>query len=362
MNRCSKVVIGLGFGDEGKGRVVDSLCHPYQKQLVVRFSGGQQAGHTVQSNGFKHTFSNFGSGTLQKVPTYWSRHCSFDPVGFVNELGILVKNGHSPVIYIDNRCPVTTPYEKALGRMLSAEHGTCGVGVGQTFEREAKFHSILVGDLRFPWVLKIKLRLLANIYKQHGLALPEESFQEFLEICDRVICYMDSHLVDEFPDGFEQHIFEGSQGLLLDQNIGFFPHVTRSNTGTTNIPGLLSRDHGLILVTRSYQTRHGNGPMSNTDIEHRIPPNPHEINVKNEWQGDFRVSLLDLDLLRYGISRDSYIRDCTNKSLAITCLDQMKGNYRYTKGGKIISCENEMDFADSIGEYLGIKKVVRFSM
>ena len=103
-----KAVIGLCFGDEGKGRVVDFLDH----SLTIRFSGGQQAGHGVIRNGEKHTFSNFGSSTLKGIPTYWSKFCTVDPVGMIRELNELMKINVNPLIYIDGDSPITTPYDK----------------------------------------------------------------------------------------------------------------------------------------------------------------------------------------------------------------------------------------------------------
>ena len=92
-------VIGLGFGDEGKGLTVNHLANKLDNPLVIRYSGGQQAGHTVIKDGYKHTFSNFGSGTLSGAPTYWSKYCSFDPVGFAKEYNKLKNDGYDPVIF-----------------------------------------------------------------------------------------------------------------------------------------------------------------------------------------------------------------------------------------------------------------------
>ncbi len=108
-------VIGLGFGDEGKGMVTSSLATYYNNPMIVRYSGGHQAGHTVEFAGIKHTFVNFGSGTLFGCPTYWSKHCTFEPVGFLNELAVLVEKLEEKFedikVYVHNDCPVTTPYD-----------------------------------------------------------------------------------------------------------------------------------------------------------------------------------------------------------------------------------------------------------
>lgn len=92
-NLMRKAVIGLGFGDEGKGITTDYLCSKTKNPLVVRFCGGSQVGHTVVHNGIRHVFSSFGSGTLRGVPTYWSHKCALDPIGMLNELDVLKEKG-----------------------------------------------------------------------------------------------------------------------------------------------------------------------------------------------------------------------------------------------------------------------------
>jgi adenylosuccinate synthase len=93
-----KAVIGLGFGDEGKGMFTDYLCSQLPDAMVVRFSGGHQAGHTVEYKNKRHVFANFGSGSLRGNPTYWSKHCTVEPLGLFNELDILNRRGVLPSI------------------------------------------------------------------------------------------------------------------------------------------------------------------------------------------------------------------------------------------------------------------------
>ena len=136
----TKVVLGLGFGDEGKGLVTDYLCPQHDDTLVVRFSGGHQSGHTVVSkDGKKHTFAQFGSGTLRGVPTFWSKECTIHPAGMIKEYEALKKLGVDPVIFIDPLAPLTTFYDvfynKALEISRKKAHGSCGVGFGATIER-----------------------------------------------------------------------------------------------------------------------------------------------------------------------------------------------------------------------------------
>ena len=278
----SQAVIGCCFGDEGKGKVVSYLCSQSEikRPLVIRYCGGHQAGHhVVIDDKCDHVFSNFGSGTLQGVDTYWSEYCTVDPVGIINELIELKSKLISPYLYINENCPITTPYEKIANVKADklSGHGSVGVGVGQTFQREEDHYSLTVSDLFHPKVLRIKLELLRKYYHIENIDynnIYEESIYNFKRSCEKII---DSYYIKitnainvKMYDNF---IFEGGQGLLLDQNFGFFPHVTRSNTGTKNILKM-GFSPEIFLVTRAYLTRHGNGPLTNENIHHSIKDNP----------------------------------------------------------------------------------------
>jgi adenylosuccinate synthase len=350
----NKAVIGLGFGDEGKGLFTDYLCSQSLNPLVVRFSGGQQAGHTVVSNGIRHVFSNFGAGTLKGAPSYFSRFCTIDPIGIVNELSVLLDKGIKPLLFIDANCPVTTPYDVRYNQNNN-KHGSCGVGVGDTINREEHYYSLTFVDLFYPWVLKTKLNLIQQFY--YGFA--DIDLSDFLECCDIIthsIYIQNSH---SFPEkNYSDIIFEGSQGLLLDKNYGFFPHVTRSNTGTQNILSLLGHQNlEVYLITRAYQTRHGDGSLSNESLPHNICKNPNETNVTNQYQGALRYALLDVSLLEYAINKDDYIRTTKNKALVMTCLDQIKNEYRFTYQNTIVYCKNESEFISKIAAILKIETV-----
>jgi len=341
-------VIGLGFGDEGKGLVTNYLCLQNPNSLNVRYSGGQQAGHTVVKDDIRHVFSTFGSGSLNSIPTHLYKTCTFDPEGALAELKILNAKGCNPVLSIDPDCPITTPYEKLHGRFYYKEFGTCGCGVGSTWEREENFYSLKARDLEFPSIFKIKLELLKKYYKRNI------NLDDFIKYCFEI--EESIKIIDFFDNNwwYKNVIFEGSQGILLDKNIGFFPHVTWSNTGLQGIPDDVNN---IYFVTRAYQTRHGNGPMTNENIPHKIIENPLETNITNEYQGNFRKSLLDLDLLEYSLSTQiQYLSKARNINLVITCLDQIKNDLRFTYEGKIIQCESINDFITKVFTILRIEK------
>ncbi|MGR8935054.1 MAG: adenylosuccinate synthetase [Gammaproteobacteria bacterium] len=349
-----RAVIGFGFGDEGKGLFTDYLCAHSEAPLVIRFSGGQQAGHTVASSGIRHVFSNFGAGTLRNAPSYFAPFCTIDPIAIVNELTVLLHKGVKPQLYIDVDCPVTTPYDVLYNRMNN-HHGSCGVGVGATLLREERFYSLTYGDLFYPWVLGTKLELIAGYYPNlRGVAL-----SRFMECCDIITHCEYIHKASHIPSGpFSDYIFEGSQGLLLDARYGFFPHVTRGNTGSQNILKLLGgKTFSCYLVTRAYQTRHGLGPMSNENLPHNISENPEETNQSNDFQGPFRRTLLDVSLLEYALQKDAYIANCADKHLVITCLDHIKNEYRFTYRGELVYCRNEDEFVEQISGLLNIRHI-----
>ncbi|XCN72385.1 MAG: adenylosuccinate synthetase [Candidatus Electrothrix aestuarii] len=356
-----KAVIGAGFGDEGKGMFTDYLCRNAEHPLVIRFSGGQQAGHTVVHKGIRHVFSNFGSGTLRGAPSYFAKFCTIDPVGIINELDALLEKGVEPLLFIDAECPVTTPYDIRYNQQ-NHPHGSCGVGVGATFNREEHFYSLTFADLFYPWVLETRLQLIRDFYREYITDADDVEVDDFLHCCSVITRSPWVRISRGLPPGesgeFSDYIYEGSQGLLLDQHYGFFPYVTRAHTGTKNILALcMAEKLDIYLVTRAYQTRHGDGPMSNEGLPHTIQQNPLETNVRNHFQGKFRRSLLDLSLLEYAIQRDKLIFSASDKKFVITCLDHIRDDHQFTLQGQIFHFKNESEFIERIARHLRIKTV-----
>ena len=352
----NEAVIGLGFGDEGKGLVTDFYASENPGSTVIRYSGGQQAGHQVAlSDGSNHVFSNFGSGTLRGCKTYWYKTCTIDPIGIMNELDVLLAKGHKPKLIIDPRCPITTPYEikKNITDEAINGHGSCGLGINATWQREEKFYSLIAGDLLNSVVFNIKLEQLRKYYPTVVL------MNSFLIACNELL-QSPYVTILKYGDKFNSNkvvIFEGSQGILLDQYDGFFPNVTRSNTGVTNIIEITT-DIRFNFVTRAYQTRHGNGPMTNENIPHNIKVNPNETNKLHAHQGIFRRSILDLNLLKYALDRQTPYSYKKDTRLFITCLDHIENEWKFTIDGKLIEYKSEENFISAIGKYLNIENIL----
>jgi len=332
----AKIVVGSIWGDEGKGITTDFLCRkkPYDT-MVVRFSGGQQAGHNVKIDGVSHVHSNFGSGTLRGAPSYFSHHCTIYPVTMFREAFELSEK-HIPIEhYIHPLVNVTTPADVAWNRLTAPEtnHGSCGIGVGATMKRNIESPYKVYGvDLNHIDSLKQKVTSVYRYYKDKlhldfpRLKILEEIYNEeskyFWKYVEKINFEVRPY---SFLKEYEDIVFEGSQGILLDMDHGIFPHVTYANTTSKNAISI-ARDLGIedieiFYVTRCYQTRHGEGWMSNQD-EIELINTEDEINKFNEWQKDFKVTEIDYDLLNQSFEIDNIYSEGLPKNLVVTCLDQ----------------------------------------
>ncbi len=365
MDRTAQVVIGAQFGDEGKGRITDAHVTAGGARLVVRFNGGAQAGHTVVTpEGRRHVFGHVGSGALAVVPTYLSRFFVCNPLLFLREQAALAGLGTQPVVMVDARSPVTTPYDMLINQWLeqargTARHGSCGVGFGETLERQRSHHALTVADLADAATLTQRLDALRRDYLPARLArlgcaalLAEPDKAALLQadtLLERFVTdarrFLDSVSVMPLSVAARgRHLlFEGAQGLLLDQTRGFFPHVTRSHTGLRNVL-MLAFELGLKrlevdYVSRVYLTRHGAGPLPG-----ELPGPPYAgisdpTNQPNPYQGSLRFAWLDLDLLGRAIAADcgdaGAVPQLTLRTrLALSCLDQVEdGRLCYQHGG-----------------------------
>ncbi|MEY4933657.1 MAG: hypothetical protein RIS64_16 [Bacteroidota bacterium] len=377
----TQIVIGTGFGDEGKGLATDYLCAQNQqnieKTLVTRFNGGHQAGHTVvMADGKRHVFSCFGAGTLRGCPSYWSQFCTFSPASVRNEWNALNALNINPLLYVDGLCAVTTHYDMAWNRLSEFQrggdkHGSCGVGFGATIERH--FHSpvkLFVEDL---WVEKIFLTKLATIRDYYKNKINREtSFnfddlphqvedERFLDAIAAIRQLRKSGVIQSVCEAemfenkrFKNHIFEGAQGILLDMDFGFFPYVTRSHTTTRNALSLIHKyldisKTEIYYMARVYQTRHGAGPMTGAHHKFVLKNNENETNIFNDYQENFRVAPLDIDYLKYALQIDNHFSRGVKKKLFLTCLDQLHEKAIPCTVGNVLKIFSVMEIVEQLG-------------
>jgi len=142
-----QAVIGLLYGDEGKGITTSFLSQNKPMATVIRSNGGHQAGHTVQYKGFRHVFSQFGSGTLQSTPTFISKNCTIYPPAILKEYSLIEQ--YKPILMVDPLAMITTPFDIGQNRILEQinKHGSVGVGFGQTIQRNEDNYKLFAQDL-----------------------------------------------------------------------------------------------------------------------------------------------------------------------------------------------------------------------
>lgn len=334
------VVVDLGFGDAGKGATVDALVRHTGASLVVRFNGGAQAGHNVvTSDGRHHTFSQFCSGSF--VP---GASGLLGPDFVLHPLGMAVEAEHLERVgigdafartWVSERARVITPYQQAANRVRErlrgrAAHGSCGVGIGECVGDALAYpdEGIIAGMLDDR--AKLRRRLLRQRERKRaeladiGADASDLVLFDEVELVDRVISFwgqvvsqlhrIDDDALTRMIRNAPTVIFEGAQGVLLDERYGFHPHTTFSRCtaeGATELAG--DRPLTRLGVLRAYTTRHGAGPFPTEDPSMNLP----ELHNPDGRAGRFRVGALDVVLLRYAL------RVAPMDGLAVTCLDRV---------------------------------------
>ncbi|MDQ1102157.1 adenylosuccinate synthase [Chryseobacterium sp. SORGH_AS909] len=332
--KTADIIIGLGFGDEGKGITTDFLAARNPDAVVIRFSGGQQAAHTVMIDDRKHIHSSFCSGALRGLPSYFTEHCTIHPVFMYNEWKELKSKNGNTSLHIHPLAKVTTPFDVLHNRkdVRNTEHGTCGKGVGATMKRHESPYRLFAADLIAPRSMLIeKLKGIASYY---GFSDGEEiqaALDDFLYAIDQMEWKIEGY---KYLNTFDHLIFEGSQGILLDMDHGVFPNVTYAHTTSKNAHEVCKQigidQIEMYYVTRSYATRHGNGWMS-SEKELSLQNNEEETCIFNEYQGVFRTGYLDYELLNYALKVDEGYRFSDRKNLVVTCLDQLDVPFKLEK-------------------------------
>lgn len=320
------------MGDEGKGMVTSHLAEQAIDPIVIRFSGGQQAGHTVHYNTIKHTCSNFGAGVLQGVPTYFTEHTTFYPTTILREKGVLESKGiFDPMLMLHPLAKMTTPWDVFENRACeeNMKHGSCGLGIGKTMKRNKDNYTLYAVDLLNLDTLNQKLQQIDDYYSPQEVS---EEFEKELILFNKALTTIPWKIAPySYLETYHTLIFEGSQGVLLDKDHGVFPHVTYSNTTSKNALAICKRlgitDIVVHGVTRAYSTRHGNGPYEEEPIE--LLNTRHETNVNNKNQGAFKVAPLDYKRLEYGIAIDNAYSDGIRFDLMVTCCDQVPEDQRF---------------------------------
>ena len=387
----NSVVIGANFGDEGKGRVVDFLAKQYTKNtdkpsLNIRFSGSNNAAHTVWKDGKSFVFHMIGAASFQGIPTYLSQHVVVDFVALEKEINAFKElTGFKPVVYVDPRCRVNLPYDVMKNRVKEImkgddKHGSTGNGLNETIDRHQLFPITAVTFELSKQMIQLTQRSFEHYVNKNLKDTDVGQHKDFIDF----LCHESSiqfifdkikNIIDDngqilvVSPGLKNYncIFEGSQGLALDEYSKFFPHVTRTRTGTTNIIDLC-REHDITIdsvyyVSRTYFSRHGADKYfeefpSITDHYDIVD----QTNVPNEWQDDLKFGILNLTEMEDRIYDDfkilQYQCPKVKQYRVFTCLDQnIGGAGLYIMNNRLYSSsdfDKSMQNVYSIGKLKGI--------
>jgi adenylosuccinate synthase len=361
------VIVGAQWGDEGKGKVVD--IYTAQAEYIVRFQGGNNAGHTLVVNGKKTVLHLIPSGVLHEGKTCLiANGVVFDPFIFFEEIEELIGNGAfgkrkpEDIIRVSERAHVILPYHRTLDR-LREEHGSRGDGkgkigttvrgIGPAYEDKVARRGIQVVDLMRPDLLKKKLvRALEEknaLLKHHFGAEPvaiDGLYEQCLELGKKLKPYVADvrAILQHAHNQGKTILFEGAQGTLLDVDHGTYPYVTSSSTvtgGALTGSGLgLSAASEVIGICKAYTTRVGTGPFP-SEIEHTEPELAKKIrDVGAEYGATTgrprRVGWLDLVALKYAVEVNGLTGIALMKADVLNGLKELRlcTGYELTLGGR----------------------------
>jgi adenylosuccinate synthase len=325
------VVVGAQWGDEGKGKVVDVLAE--RADFVVRYQGGANAGHTVDTGAGEFVLHQIPSGIIQGAVCVVGNGVALDPETFFTELDGLVKRGIKleQKLFVSDRAHLTLPYHKLLDRAREQTEkiGTTGRGIGPTYEDKFGRRGVRVGDLRH--LARAQQLVAERVGAANALlgllgANDRADRAEHERLLDRLaprllpLAVDSGRVVFDALERGDSVLLEGAQGALLDVDHGTYPYVTSSNTtaggaavgagiGPTAIDAVLG-------VVKAYTTRVGNGPLP-TEAE------PAQAERIRELGGEFgattgrprRCGWFDAVVVRYAV-RVNGLTD-----LAVTKLD-----------------------------------------
>jgi adenylosuccinate synthase len=294
------VVVGSQWGDEGKGKIVDWLSE--RADVVVRYQGGHNAGHTLVIDGVSYKLSLLPSGLVRGKFSVIGNGVVVDPHHFVSEVDKIAGQGISvtpEVLRIAENAPLILSLHRELDALREDSNsglkiGTTRRGIGPAYEDKVGRRAIRVCDLAEPETLMDKIERLLTHHNalRRGMGAVEVSAQaihdELMAVADKILPFMDRvwELLDERRKRGERILFEGAQGALLDNDHGTYPFVTSSNT----VAGQAAPGSGLgpaaidyvLGITKAYTTRVGEGPFpteQDNEVGQFLGEKGHEFGV-----------------------------------------------------------------------------------
>ncbi len=345
------ILLGLQWGDEGKGKVVDVLTPHYD--AVARFQGGPNAGHTLEFEGQKYVLRSIPSGIFQgdKINVI-GNGVVLDPALFKDEAVALEKSGHhlKDRLLISKKAHLILPTHRVLDAAYEAAKGkskvgTTGKGIGPTYTDKVSRTGLRVGDLLSHFEEKYaaaKARheaILRSLNYEYDITETERLFFEGIEYLKSFSLVDSEHLVNKLLDDGKTILCEGAQGTMLDVDFGSYPFVTSSNTvcaGACTGLGIAPNRVGDVYgIFKAYCTRVGSGPFPtelNDETGDRIRDLGHEYGAVTGRKR--RCGWIDLVALRYAVMIDGVTNLIMMKSDVLDGFDTIKACVAYRVNGE----------------------------
>ena len=333
----NKAVIGLQWGDEGKGKIVDYLSEDFD--LVVRYQGGNNAGHTVIVDDTTYKLNLIPSGVIRGKICFLGQGVVLDPNHFSNEYDQIKKKINNPEIYLSSNISLILEYHKQLDKInesiLNTEKkiGTTSKGIGPAYQDKVGRKSIKLYDLKSKKIIEEKMHSIKKFYDpilesfNESKINIEQTIQDLISFYDvaNELIVDNSQIKKEFKN--KKILFEGAQGALLDLDHGSYPFVTSSNTVSSNIVigSALQVDYQTVGIFKAYATRVGNGPFPSElfdDIGDYIAEKGVEIGTVTKRKR--RCGWLDLVSLKYSCEINRVNELCMTKADVLNNLSEIK--------------------------------------
>ncbi|WP_135826118.1 adenylosuccinate synthase [Halorussus ruber] len=370
-------IVGSQLGDEGKGGVVDLWGDA--ADVVARYQGGDNAGHTVVEDGTEYKLSLVPSGAVRGKVGVLGNGCVVNPSTLFEEIDDLRERGLDPDVRVAKRAHVILPYHRVLDGIeeeakseSDQEVGTTGRGIGPTYEDKAGRRGLRIADLLDPEVLREKLeyvvpqkqRLAEEVFgvetgEEFDIASLYEEYRRYGERLAENDMAVDAgeFLANRLDDG-DEVMFEGAQGTLIDIDHGNYPYVTSSNptaggasTGTGLSPGIVGGGE-VVGIVKGYLTRVGSGPLP-TELggvvgdtpgydEQGEGDNEELATYIREEGGEYgtvtgrprRVGWLDMPMLRHSARANGFTGLAVNHIDVLAGLDEVKVGHSYDLNGE----------------------------
>ncbi len=333
----NKAVIGLQWGDEGKGKIVDYLSDDFD--LVVRYQGGNNAGHTVIVDDITYKLNLIPSGVIRGKTCFLGQGVVLDPNHFSKEYEQIKKKIESPKVLLSSNISIILDYHKQLDKInesiLISENkiGTTSKGIGPAYQDKVGRKSIKLYDLKSKKIIEEKLQYIKRFYDpilesfQESKINIEKTIKDLLLFYDLVKEQIidNSRIKKDFKN--KKILFEGAQGALLDLDHGSYPFVTSSNTVSSNIliGSGMQVDYKTVGIFKAYTTRVGNGPFPSElfdEIGDYIADKGVEIGTVTKRKR--RCGWLDLVSLKYSCEINRVNTLCMTKADVLNYLSEIK--------------------------------------